>query len=616
MKSKLCMLLATLLLFSSLASCGQAAPTATEQATTAATSAAATAAANTDAETVDSGANNDSDNASDNASEPVGGDDGDMTPITFDWFVPDPSHKIPPDGAPVMQQVFEKTGVKFNRLIPPAEPEERLNIMLASDDMPDLITFNESNATIMKQYIAANKLLKLNDLMEKYAPNTFNMNWEMDVKDKIVDANGDYWFIPAGYTFGDFSAEADHSFNARTDYFDEFAYKDTKTIEDFAQLVRDAHEWNPDIVPLGLALGPQGHLDGILTVAAATYGLCYERSHVSYILDKAKDELIYYTQSPEIKSFMKYLNGLNIEGLVDPESPIMSHEMLKQKVVGEQVWSWVGPWWEIGTEMWAYEESIGSQDQMTFLFPVADESLEYGTYAPYTINMYSTGLTLTTKCKDPERFIKFYEFANTTEGWLTLQGIINREFTGENTIEATDGYDYIIRSDYLVDGKPAFTASAWMGEMWDSDENWYWNRGVERMGNFTYSLDSVHPDSWFVRQPSDVSVWWDENTTRVRNELGWTGVNYTVRMNDMGVDTSAIAGLILDPDWNEYIQWQAIRKLHEDTLPRIIMASSEAEFEAEWEKYSAELDKQGISDVMSKYNELYRERMDNWAAAD
>lgn len=534
----------------------------------------------------------------------------DLEPIEFTYFLPYSDAKIPPDDAPVMQQLFEKTGVRIKRIVPPTEPEERLNIMLASDDVPDLILFN--NAAIMRQYIDAGKLLKLNDLLEAHAPKLFNENWA-SFRNRIVDENGDYWYMPGAYSFGEAYIESDYGYNVRTDYFEEMGYdKAPKTMDEIRTLLEDVKTWNPDINPLGLALGPNGHLNTIVAIGASMYGLTYAHD-IPYLIDPETGELIHYTQSTEIKEYLEFLNKLNVDGLLDPESPIMSAEMLKQKAVAEQIWSFIGPWWEINSEVIAYEMSVGSEEQSVVIYPTVDETVEVGTYTPYTVNMFSTGVTLTHKHKDPARYMEFIEYINTEEGFLYAQGIVNYEFTGENTADATEGYDYVIRQDYLVDGKPVFQASAWMGEMWASDENWWWNRGVEQMWDFTYRLDFLHQDTQYALPEPDASIWWDENSLRIKEQLGITGENADDLEKARGVDVSAISNLEIMPDQPEYTQLLAVRKAHETMLPRVIMAASADGFETEWENYLTELNKAGLSDVMAKYNALYQARMEAWA---
>ncbi len=542
---------------------------------------------------------------------------GTAEPIEFEIFIPDPNKKIPPEDAPVMQQLFEKTGVRIKYTVPPTEAKERLNIMLSSDDLPDLIRFDDSS--IIKQYIDAGKLLKLNDLLETHAPQLFNVNWET-FRSRIADENGDYWYMPGNYTFGQAYIEANYGFNLRNDYLEEFGYENVpKTMADIKELLKKVKEWNPDIIPMGLALGPQGHLNYLPQIGAAMNGLTYLDNwggYSLYLLDEAKDELVYYTDSPELKAFFQFLNELNVEGLIDPESPIMSAEMLKQKAVSEQIWSFFGPWWEVNSEVNAYEASIGSQEQSVVVYPTADASIEVGTYSPYTVDMFTTGVTVTTKCKDPERYMDFIEYINTEEGWLNAQGIIDYHHTGDNTAESTEGYDYIIREDMLIDGKPAFQSSSWMGDMWESDENWWWNRGVECMGDFTYSINFLHKNSSYVKPPEDVSIWWDENTQRINALLGVTGENYQEKENARGVDASAISGLEILSEDAAYTKLLAVQKLHETTLPRIIMAGSSEDFEKEWNAYVQALKEAGVEEVMAKYNELYHTRMEAWRSAE
>ncbi len=543
-----------------------------------------------------------------------GGTEPSQEPITFSIFIPDPNAKTPPQDAPVMEQLFEKTGVHIEYIIPPTEANERLNTMLAGDDMPDLIQFYD--ASIMRQYIEAGKLLKLNDLLEQHAPQLFNLNWE-SFRDRIKDENGDYWYMPGNYSFGQVLVEASIAYNIRTDYLDEFGYDNVpKTMADIKELLHKVKEWNPDIIPLGLALGPQGHLPHMTSFAAAMNGMSYLQGWDTpslFALSKDGKDLVPYTECEEIKEFLKFLNDLNVEGLIDPESPIMSAEMLKQKVVAEQVWSFFGPWWEINSEVNAYEASIDSIEQSVAVYPTVDESVENGTYAPYSVDMFTTGVTLTTKHKDPERYMDFIEYINTEEGWLNAQGIIDYHHTGDNTVESTEGYDYIIREDVLKDGKPTLEVSAWMGEMWGADENWWWNRGVESMGYFTYDANFMHPDSKYVRVEEDVSVWWDENTQRINKELGITGTNYWETEKVKGVDVSAISGLEILPEDAAYTKLLAVRKTHETLLPRIIMAESAEAFEKEWDNYVETMKSDGLDSVMERYNELYHERMEAWS---
>ena len=89
--------------------------------------------------------------------------------------------------------------------------------------------------------------------------------------------------------------------------------------------------------------------------------------------------------------------------------------------------------------------------------------------------------------------------------------------------------------------------------MWASDENWWWNHGINSLWAFTYG-EVNHPDGQYdYVGKMDVGMWWDENTTRVNGEMGLTGENYFDKHREMSVDITEFAGLELDPKSQEYV---------------------------------------------------------------
>ena len=535
--------------------------------------------------------------------------------ITFTMFVPDQNFKSAPPEAPVMQQVYDLTGVRIEHIIPPAEPLERMNIMLATDDLPDLIRFDDP--TMMKQFIDAGKLLPLNDLLEAHAPDVMNVNWS-EFANRIQDKDGNFYYLPdmwgGGYIRGGIEAakiETDKALNVRTGMFEDIGFdKMPKTIDEYKALLDQVREVYPDMLPVALALAPgnQGYLKELIEVAGGIYGL-----EESDQLVRSDGKLIYFNQSPEIKKFFAFLNQLHIEGYLDPESPVLSRETLKQKCVAGKVWSYFGPGWEINSEVIAYEQSNDSLEQMVYVYPKADESVEQVTYARTPLNLYPAGVAITTKCADPERFMQFYNYANTEEGRLNLLGTVNWDFTGDNTAEATEGYNWVVRRDLeVIPGKPVVQMSAWTGEMWGSDENWWWNWGVEGLYDFTYQFGNIPDGKYDIIGTGDVGMWWNENTTRINNAMGWTGTTYWKKMGEMFIDTAEFAQLQLDPSGNEYANKLAVQTVWERMLPRAIMADSVEEFETIWAAMSDEFENEGLNDYLSKCNELYNERMSIW----
>ncbi len=547
--------------------------------------------------------------AATDATAPAQPDATKLPDAEFTFFIPDQNAKIIPDDAPVMKQIYELTGVRIKRVIPPAEPLERLNIMLATDDLTDLISFWDS--TVMRQYIDAGKIVRLNDLLEQNCPNVLNINWAQ-FKNRLVDEKGNLYYMPGAYTLGGIESatpETDQAFNVRTALFDTEGFdKIPKTLGEYKTLLAKVKEQYPQMSPISLALGAQGHLPSLIGIAAGGYGL-----EESDGLVRSDGKLIHFSQSPQIKEFFAFLNSLNTAGYLDIESPVLSAETLKQKAVAGKVWSYIGPGWEINSEVIAYEAGNGSKEQMVTYYPKANESVSKVTYSRGALNLYNTGLTITSKCSDPARFLKFYEYTNTEEGRLNALGTVNWEFTGENTIEATKDYNFIVQRDNeVIPGKPTVIFSAWTGEQWAKDENWWWNWGVECMYDFTYYMGNYPGGKYDIVGDGDVGMWWDENTTRINNAMGWTGLNYWNRHREMHVDTSEYANLQLDPTSDEYAAKLAIQRVWEKMLPRAIMAAGTNQFEAEWAQMMAEFDKEGLTAYLAKCNELYTQRMQLW----
>jgi hypothetical protein len=365
------------------------------------------------------------------------------------------------------------------------------------------------------------------------------------------------------------------------------------------------------MAPLALALGPQGHLDTLNGVGAGAYGLIYEESNI--ILDGK--EVKYFSDMPQMKEWYAYLNKIHRAGLLDVESPVMSAEMLQEKLVAGKIFSWFGPGWEAGSAFISYMESIGSDEQIDWYFhPRANDSVKKTTYAQYSRGLYTTGVTLTKKNRDPARFMKFLEFLNTEEGWLTSHGVVNYDFHGENTYDNTAGYDFVVLNDApeVRPGMKRIITSEWMGHSWNDDENWWWNRGLENFGNFKYG-EGNHPlGKYDYTGDKDVGMWWDENTTRIYGAYGMTGLNYWEIMTATGGDNTYITGLVIDPDSDEAVIQLNMQEYLKTQLPRIIVADTAQQFETLWREMNARLTTDGKDKFVAKKNELFRQRMEDW----
>ena len=88
----------------------------------------------------------------------------------FDWFINMQQWETSGDlwdTADILQEVVQKLGVKPNVSIPTGSGSEKINLMLATGDMPDLLTWDATDKQI-EQFIKADAMYTIDELCEKY----------------------------------------------------------------------------------------------------------------------------------------------------------------------------------------------------------------------------------------------------------------------------------------------------------------------------------------------------------------------------------------------------------------------------------------------------------------
>ena len=111
------------------------------------------------------------------------------------------------DGAKLfVDLLYEKTGIKVKRIVPPlGQEEQQFNIMIASGEMTDIITWSWGNFLGgADKAVTDGYIISLNDLMSDYTPN-FKKLLESDPElDKMVKSdNGNYCYFPGMNQKGD-----------------------------------------------------------------------------------------------------------------------------------------------------------------------------------------------------------------------------------------------------------------------------------------------------------------------------------------------------------------------------------------------------------------------------
>ncbi|OPH59025.1 ABC transporter substrate-binding protein [Paenibacillus ferrarius] len=160
---------------------------------------------------------------------------------------------------PFFQEWQKKTGVPLKFTAPPTgQVKEALNVMLASGDLPDMIEYNFLNDFPggPEKAIKDGYILKLNDLIDKNAPNLKKYLKEHPEVDKLIKTdNGSYYAFP--FIRGDEYLQVFQGPIIRKDWLDELGLPVPETIDEWTAALRAFKEKKGAAAPLSFVSKPR-----------------------------------------------------------------------------------------------------------------------------------------------------------------------------------------------------------------------------------------------------------------------------------------------------------------------------------------------------------------------
>ncbi|MUG65110.1 extracellular solute-binding protein [Paenibacillus campinasensis] len=324
---------------------------------------------------------------------------------------------------PVAQAITERTGVTIEIQQPTGNPTEKLNLMLASGDLPDIILMSRGS-DIMNKYITSGAVIPLNDLIEEHGPNIKEMYGDTLAKTRSEDGNNYYfsnWYGLEQYpVFG---------FMMRMDIMKELGVGDKVdngepfTAEEFEELLVQFKEKFPTIdgkesIPMTLNGENVGAVTGSLK---GMYGMM-----PYYEVD---GELKKDIRDPRYLEMVQYLNNLYRKGLLDKEWATMKTNQFEQKLGGGNVFATTEALWNVGNAnalLKADAEDEATADERQFYqYKVLAPGVkpEEATYGPKS-SLGWDGVAISRSNKDPVRTMKLLDFLASEEGqYLLMWGV-------------------------------------------------------------------------------------------------------------------------------------------------------------------------------------------------
>ncbi len=336
-------------------------------------------------------------------------------PVTFTFFSADATEDMPFTD-PVAQEIQKITGVSLQVDHPVAGDAQAIPLMMASGEYPDLI-FAKGELT---KLIDAGAVIQLDDYIEKYGDNLKKLYGDQLVK--LRNSLEDTHIYNVG-TYGVHSTvfEPDGNMQLQHAVLKELGYPKIRTLDDYANAIREYKKRYPTIngqKTIGLSLLIDTWQWYIDLSNPGNYVLGYPDDG-QWIVDQQTLKAQYKFLHKDIYKYYKWLNEMNAEGLLDPESFTQKEDVWKAKISSSRVLG-------IAYPLWGYGDARSSlvaagMPERTFAFLPVTAGPEYKDPALKDYG-YSGGwgIAITTSCKDPVRAFKFLDWMCSEEAQILV----------------------------------------------------------------------------------------------------------------------------------------------------------------------------------------------------
>lgn len=473
-------------------------------------------------------------------------------PVTLDWYVNYSWFGGQWGKNLVSQKITDETGVTLNFVTPSGTEEDKLNALIASDSLPDIITIGWWEHQL-NDIIENDMAYPLNELADEYDMYFWQVT-DSDVVNWYTQEDGNIYCYPNScYTPKDLEKYSDigsnETFLVRKDIYEAIGSPDMTTPEGFASAVRKAAQMFPEI-------------DGepLIPIGAHEFTNLGNVSFDTYLMDflavpYEKDNQIYdrYTD-PEYITWLKMFRELAQEGYLKDDIFVDQRNQTEEKMAEGRYFCMIYRC----TDMLAQQKQLYENDPNSIYIAVDGPKNSAGDDPQlYTSGINGWTVTLISKnCRYPDRAIQFLDYLMSEHGQkMTYLGV-----EGET-------YD-------MVDGTPVLKEE--VKSILDTDRTKY---------DELYGADNMY---WMLQNNAMQSEWKVQQESYISQLEEWT---YPYTCYKGAYET------VLRINSREANEDEKIIRLWSETLQQLLLAESDQQFDEILEEFVQEREKDGFQDV-------------------
>lgn len=363
--------------------------------------------------------------------------------IELDWYINSTAITSLKDwdNYTLLKEVKQITGVSPKVRVPSGDLTEKVNTMITMEDWPDLMTLAFGDP-IIETLVNEGLVYSMDELCEKYDLDWMNEMLPEMVADHKAD-DGKLYGIPGGY-FAPFLVESKddigaYTYSVRKDIYKELGEPSIKTLDDFYNTLKLFKSKYPTMngkssIPLHLGVA------GTEALGVIQHSFGIEKYYI-----KNDSSVTINVFHPKYQEFMLFMNKLQREGLLDPES------LLKDKSTTDTELATCS--FMIPAYFWALDNanSTLTNDQRYISIEPLNATGTDTVKFPSQARMGSMFTVIPKGAKNPEAAVKFLRYMLSKDGnLLMMYGHEGKEYeiTSDGKIQRTKEVQDAWTNDY------------------------------------------------------------------------------------------------------------------------------------------------------------------------
>ncbi len=508
-----------------------------------------------------------------------------------------------------LQQVADVLKDEFNveieRIVYKQDATERLNLMLAGNEYPDVIVGMPDE--MAETFIDQDRALELTPYLEKYGQNI--IDGFGDYLNLLKDDDGNLYKL--AYSWGHTTDVMGRDFSIRYDLLQEAGLPMYDSFESYYETVKKLVELNPTNEQGEKTYGftafsekgeefyktPLAYM-GLYGVSSGTNTSGGTITH--YYKQNDDGSITHWVDTEEGLEVAKYINRFWRDGLIDPDFQTKDYDSALAFMSNERVVGNIGTWWHSyvgGHQVWQSTEEDWTIDKrmqcVTFEETDATPALISDNFIRTTRNI------ITDKCQNPEEVMLFWNWETTPMGVaFTSMGP-----EGEGRPWTIDEEGNCKVNDWY-----------WYGK--DGDNTFLWDNYENEMGSGNYWMAA--PGYTPENRVDDPSEGWADPVAAVNewdlvpnfDEMDQEKLAPGQQIQKLNQETSkayvwdqTLWTISFGPDDPEKIINQDIADHISSAWVEIVMADSEEECVELFEKMRDDLHSMGLDDLVAYQQE-------------